>query len=152
MDIFFNKKNYIAGINLLAIILGLFASTTTIGFVLKSENIYKFGRTLGFSPLPLPFQDMGEGRETMNFKHVLYGKDFSNNWVELGDVFLNVFERPHRVGVPFEAMAAFVARIPSSQRKSMLQYECKFYNVKELKRIVFFQDAKSITVKVICKK
>jgi hypothetical protein len=147
------RDNRNVRINLIALLLGVIASLTTLGFIIDKPYMSKFGRATGFAPLPLPFRNMGEGRESMKFSYAFYEKkNQGDSWHEVESAFAHVTERPHRMGIPFEAVIGFRAEVPVSFIKSVLLYECKFHNAEELLSVVSFEQGEPLAVKVVCKK
>ncbi len=114
-----------------------FALTAPVGYLLDLHVLKKIGLLYGISPLPLPFVNMGEGRENFRFK--LRYEEYQNGfYVDKTNVLKGevdqIFSLPHKYILPFIQSTSYGYLVPFKIRRLVL---CKYSTFKQSQKIKF---------------
>jgi hypothetical protein len=114
---------------LITLILSL-SFSGAVGFLSKNAALSHFSQAIGFAPMPLPFRDIGHGKETMYAKHRLVIRE--DGLSREDSTFLINFlkenhSRPHRTIIPYIAIVNFAEIFPLQLRQSALGHFCDYF-------------------------
>ena len=140
------KKTFLK--NSVALCLFCIALSTACGFAFKVPSLYTFGQASGLSPMPTPFRDMGNGKESMHSTKKLF---VTVQGVQREDTrFLDVFVeesrvRPHRALIPYIGIGNFAEAIPYALRERVLHRICTHFPNADALTLEVTYDNKQVT-------